>query len=88
MSSPSGRLRASDPPAPPAGFPSAEEEVSFWKARAEEMGAAAKEARDELEEFQVRYRGFSALFAPILHFCLDWRRWNVHFLRNESDVLT
>ena len=45
------------PSPPPAGFPSPEEEISFWKNHAEEMARVAKEARDELEEFQVSTKG-------------------------------
>ncbi len=37
----------------PSVFPSPDEEVAFWKARAEDNHRLYKEAREELEEFQV-----------------------------------
>ena len=40
--------------APPKSFPSLEAEAAFWRERAAVAEAAARDAREELEEFQVR----------------------------------
>ena len=45
---------------PPQSFPSLEAEAAFWRERAAVAEAAARDAREELEEFQVR-RGLVAL---------------------------
>ena len=39
---------------PPQSFPSLEAEAAFWRERAAVAEAAARDAREELEEFQVR----------------------------------
>ena len=44
--------------APPQSFPSLEAEAAFWRERAAVAEAAARDAREELEEFQVR-KGFT-----------------------------
>ena len=38
---------------PPQSFPSLEAEAAFWRERAAVAEAAARDAREELEEFQV-----------------------------------
>ena len=38
----------------PPSFPSLEAEAAFWRERAAVAEAAARDAREELEEFQVR----------------------------------
>ena len=42
----------------PPSFPSLEAEAAFWRERAAVAEAAARDAREELEEFQVR-KGFT-----------------------------
>ena len=52
--------------APPKSFPSLEAEAAFWRERAAVAEAAARDAREELEEFQVR--------------CSDsWLHWSYRF---------
>ena len=45
---------------PPEGFHSAHEEILFWKSRAEALAGDAREAREELEEFQEGSRELEA----------------------------
>ena len=58
----------------PPSFPSLEAEAAFWRERAAVAEAAARDAREELEEFQVRGKGvFLARGPGGLH--LEIFRW-------------
>ena len=51
LSSPNKMETLAEPP--PQSFPSLEAEAAFWRERAAVAEAAARDAREELEEFQV-----------------------------------
>ena len=73
LTSPRTKMETSSAAAPaplPQSFPSLEAEAAFWRERAAVAEAAARDAREELEEFQVRRDSdYTESLRDVIHTC-------------------